>query len=809
MDSQWNLIYDQYEPKQEKLREALCTLGNGYFATRAAHEESRDDDHHYPGTYLAGGYNRLQSEIAGEIIENEDLVNWPNWLVLKFKPEGGEWMSLDEVKILEHRQTLDLRNAVLNRYIHVKDSDGRETVIESNRIVHMQHHHLAAIQWKFTAKNWSGNITIHSALDGSVINNGVARYRDLSSRHLKTLEKGTFDEEGIFLKTQTLQSEVVMAQAAKVSVMFENEIPAVHRQTIEEDDYIAHELNFEVSQNREITVEKIVAIYTSRDAAVSDPLNEAQKAILRAEKFDDLLVSQSKAWKSIWDRVDTRFTGDHPEDQLVLRLHIFHVLQTVSLNTAGLDVGVPSRGWHGEAYRGHIFWDELYICPFLSWTLPELARSLLIYRYRRLPEARYNAIEDGFDGAMFPWQSGSNGREESQKIHLNPKSGNWIPDDSRLQRHVNSAIAHNVWHYYQITRDLEFLYFFGAELMLDIAKFWASKVVWNEERGKFEIRQVVGPDEYHTHYPGSDQPGLNNNAYTNVMAVWVMKHALIVLETLDVKRADELKAQLNIEPEDLERWDRISRNMFIPFVKADRIFSQFEGFEDLEELDWEHYHEKYGEILRLDRIMEKEGKDVNKFKATKQADVLMLFYLFSSEELTELVNRCGYNFNPKYIPDNIRYYQDRTAHGSTLSKVVHSWVYARSNRNVSWHNFKEALMSDFKDIQGGTTSEGIHLGAMAGTIDLIQRAYLGLEMRDDKLWFNPQLPEGLTCIQYTMRYNGIWIEVKVKNQTLTLTRQKSWHNGTLKIVVKNQPYDLKKDDRKKFKLLKSSSRIIE
>lgn len=809
MDQCWNLNYDEYEAEKEGLREALCTLGNGYFATRAAHEESRDDNYHYPGTYLAGGYNRLESEIAGQVIENEDLVNWPNWLVLRFKPADGEWLNLDEMSVLAHRQTLNLREGLLQRFIHVKDGDGRETIIESSRLVHMQHPHLAAIQWKLTPKNWSGKIIIHSALDGSVINNGVARYRDLRGRHLQTLDHGTFEEDGIFIKTKATQSEVVMAQAAKVSAYFDRELPAVSRHEVKEEDYIAHQLTFEAEENRTVRIEKIVAIYTSRDAAVSDPLNEAQNAIMRAESFEALRANQATAWRSIWDRVDTQFEGDHPEDQLVLRLHIFHILQTVSLNSIGLDVGVPSRGWHGEAYRGHIFWDELFICPFLSWTVPEITRSLLIYRYRRLPEARYNARSAGYRGAMFPWQSGSNGREESQKIHLNPKSGNWIPDDSRLQRHVNAAIAYNVWQYYQITRDHEFLHFFGAELILDIACFWSGKVTWNERQQKFEILKVVGPDEYHTHYPGSKEPGLNNNAYTNVMVIWVMKHALEVLKILDEKRQEELKELLKITREELNRWEEITRKMFIPFVKPDRIFSQFEGFEDLEELDWDYYHKEYGEVLRLDRIMEKEGKDVNKYKASKQADVLMLFYLFSAEELTELVTGCGYNFKPTAIPENIKYYQERTAHGSTLSKVVHSWVLARSDRSHSWHNFKDALMSDFADVQGGTTPEGIHLGAMAGTVDLIQRGYLGLEMREDKLWFNPQLPESLKCISCTMRYCGIWIKIKVKDGVLSLTRKRSWHNGELNIVVKGQEYVLKRGETKQFRLLKSTSKLIE
>ena len=182
----------------------------------------------------------------------------------------------------------------------------------------------------------------------------------------------------------------------------------------------------------------------------------------------------------------------------MLRLHIFHLLQTTSFNAIDLDVGVPARGLHGEAYRGHIFWDELFIFPFLNLRIPELIRSLLMYPHRRLMEARHLAREAGHRGAMFPWQSGSSGCEESQMLHLNPRSGRWLPDHTHRQRHVNAAIAYNVWQYFHATGDVEFLWFFGAEMLLEIARFWASIATYNATRQRYEIHHVVGADEFHT-----------------------------------------------------------------------------------------------------------------------------------------------------------------------------------------------------------------------------------------------------------------------------------------------------------------------
>jgi alpha,alpha-trehalase len=454
-----------------------------------------------------------------------------------------------------------------------------------------------------------------------------------------------------------------------------------------------------------------------------------------------------------------------------LNLHIFHLLQTVSAHSIDLDVGVPPRGWHGEAYRGHIMWDELFIFPFLNLRKPVLTRALLRYRHRRLPEARRAAQAAGHRGAMFPWQSGSDGREESQRLHLNPLSGRWIADTSQRQRHINAAIAFNIWQYYEVTEDREFLYDFGAELMLEIARFWASLARYDADEGRYAICGVMGPDEFHTAYPGKDpdeEGGLDNNAYTNVMVSWLLTRTLDVLELLSDNRRRELCQRLQISEEELRSWDDISRNLVVPF-DGDGVISQFDGYEDLQEFDWAGYRRKYGGIERLDRILEQEGHDPNDYKISKQADVLMLFFLFSTEELTEIFNRLGYEFTPDMIFRTIDYYTKRTSHGSTLSWIVHAWVTARADRARSWQLLCQSLDSDFADLQGGTTAEGIHLGAMAGTVDLIQRCYIGIEPRANVLTFNPRLPRELTCLKTTVRYRGQTLDIVVNHEKLRIS----------------------------------------
>jgi alpha,alpha-trehalase len=253
---------------------------------------------------------------------------------------------------------------------------------------------------------------------------------------------------------------------------------------------------------------------------------------------------------------------------------------------------------------------------------------------------------------------------------------------------------------------------------------------------------------------------------------------------------------LNIQEEDLVRWENISRNIFIPFIQKGRIIEQFEGFDQLQDLDWEKYHSRYGENLRLDRILEKEGDDVQKYKAVKQPDVLMLFYLFSAEELNLIFERLGYRFDPKeHIPANISYYQEITSHGSTLSKVVHSWIFARSHRERSWKDFKKALISDFKDIQGGTTAEGIHLGAMAGTVDLIHRCYTGMEFRKESLYFNPQLPKNVKEIKFKCRYRRHWLDIQLTHDHLFLRSHGGWQD-VIKIKVNEDQFKMMKGEER-------------
>ncbi len=477
----WKLVFEGYEPDKQGLRETLCALGNGRFVTRGALPGSHADGRHYPGTYLAGGYNRLASYVGDRVIVNEDLVNLPNWLPVTFRPSGGTWLSIDDVDVLEYRVELDFRSGMLIHSMRVRDRDGRTSKLIERRIVSMAEPTLAATTTTLHAEDWGGPAEVVSVLDGNVRNRGVARYLSLNDHHLQHVsisgDRGV--RNIISLVIETSSSRLRMAMAARTSVTTERDVP-VHYSRVEYPGLVATDVQLEIEPDETITVEKVVSLRTARDRPSTEPLADARRDIELAHDFESLAAQHALAWQRLWLRSRLELENRDPAASRICNLHLFHLHQTLSEHSIDLDAGVPARGWHGEAYRGHIFWDELFILPFLDYRFPERVRGALLYRYRRLPEARRAAREAGYRGAMYPWQSASSGSEETQTMHLNPKSGRWLPDGSHLQRHINLAIAYNIWHHWLVAEEQELMFRGGAEMLLEIARFWSSIATFDE-----------------------------------------------------------------------------------------------------------------------------------------------------------------------------------------------------------------------------------------------------------------------------------------------------------------------------------------
>ncbi|MEN8156334.1 MAG: HAD-IA family hydrolase [Bacteroidota bacterium] len=766
-DDGWKLRYHDYQEESERSREALLAVGNGYFGTRGAMEESAANRVNYPGTYISGLFNRLVSKVGDRDIENEDFVNISNWLPVTFRIDGGEWFGFrpeSSLKIKSIDRTLDMQRGELRRELVVEDQSGRRTEVTSSRFASMTDPHRAGLRYAIKPLNYDATIEIRSELRGDHRNAGVERYNDLNQQHLLPVSEEAHGDR-MELVVKTSQSDIAIAVCASHRVSAA--AGGVKQDGESGSGWIRQTFTAAGAQGKEIVLEKLVSIFTSRDPGVDAPLQRALSTQEKMHSYKEEMDRSAGSWEEIWKEIDVVIEGDR-EAQRLVRLHLFQMMVSASSHHAGLDAGIPPRGLHGEAYRGHIFWDELYMLPLYNLHFPEVVRSVLIYRFNRLDAARAYAKEYGYEGAMFPWQSGSDGREETQVIHLNPLSGEWGDDYSSLQRHISLAIAYNTWNYYHATGDLEFMNQYGAELLLDICKFWVSKARPDDSGDRYHIDRVMGPDEFHEKLPGSAEGGLTDNAYSNLMVSWMLDKAFRVVENLTPDHRERVLSQLSLDREALIRWDEIMHSLALN-INENGVIEQFRGYFLLDELDWDGYTKRYGDIHRLDRILKAEGKSPDDYKLAKQADLLMSFYNLGEPEVKRILTDLDYPVPEDILETNFNYYIERTSHGSTLSRLVHARLaWQMGQRESGWNMFMDALRSDLVDIQGGTTGEGIHCGVMAGTVCDVIFTFGGLDLKGEQPELNPVLPDRWTGLQFCFRFRGVQYKVDITPGTVKL-----------------------------------------
>ncbi len=763
----WSIVYHDYDPEKERSREALLAVGNGYFGTRGAMEEASAGEANYPGTYMAGVFNRRISKVAGRDIENEDFVNCPNWLPISFRVGEEAWMDPNSIRLVRIQRRLSFRDGLLSREMIVEDEEWRRTKITSCRVASMGDPHVAALQYTVQPLNYDGRIGIRAELDGDLTNDGVARYRQLDQHHLEPVEgKGNGQEQCLLVKTN--QSNIEIGLACRMRVFVDQAEQASGMKHLETPGKVASEFTVELAEGQALTVEKLVSIYTSRESGKGMALGQAREKLDHLDGFHQVRSGSARAWEKIWGKADIQVEGDRFAQKL-LRMHAYHLMVTASVHNEKLDAGIPARGLHGEAYRGHIFWDEMYILNFYALHFPAIARSVLMYRYRRIGEARKYARQYGYEGAMYPWQSGSEGREETQVVHLNPVSGTWGDDYSSLQRHVSLAIAYNIWNYYWITMDDSFMAAGGGEMLLEICRFWASKAIWDEKTERYSIPKVMGPDEFHEHLPGADEGGLKDNAYTNIMVAWLFGKVTAYLDSEPGRQMGPILRKINLDGEEIDRWKDIKKRLTL-HISSEGIIAQFDGYFGLKELDWALYHERYGDIHRMDRILKAEGRSPDDYKVAKQADTLMAWYNLGKDEVSTLLSEMGYQADKAALRTNFEYYIQRTSHGSTLSRIVHaSLANELGLGDLAWELYMEALSSDYVDIQGGTTAEGIHAGVMGSTILFVIQSIAGIHFRDRILSVHPALPEGWKKISFNFAFRKKYYTFEVFREKMFIS----------------------------------------
>lgn len=801
-NERWSISYNNYSPKKEPSRETLCTVGNGYFGTRGAVEESKDNNINYPGTYVAGVYNKLKTKIIGRLIENEDMVNCPNWLPLTFKVGQSDWIDLNEVEIISFKRTLNLKKGVLLRKVIIKDEMDRETLIESIRMASMADPHVGAIKYSITPLNYSGKITVKSELDGSTVNSGVKRYSELGFRHYDVVKKGS-EKDTSYIHVRTNQSRIDIALAARLIVSAGNKKIKPGITNDESKDSVFASFSKFVPETETISVDKVITLYTSRDRnAKKPPLDRSISALKKIKSFDEILFNSEEAWGNIWKEIDIEVQGVSRVQKLI-RFNMYHLMITASPHNINIDGGFPARGLHGEAYRGHIFWDELFILPFYNIHFPEISKSILLYRYRRLDMARKNAADRGYEGALYPWQSGSDGSEQSQVIHLNPVSGEWDTDYSALQHHVSLGIALNIWQYYRMTGDIDFMEKYGAEIFFEISRFWASKAVYNNKAQRYEISGVMGPDEYHEKYPGSEEGGLKDNSYTNIMVAWLFKKAFEILDIIKKYSKTYPVKKINFQESEIKKWGDIGKKINI-VISRDGLISQFDGYFDLKELDWQKYLKRSKRIDRIDRLLKAEGLSPDEYKISKQADALMLFYNLGTGEVEDIIKEAGYlgcSKGKDILKDNFDYYIKRTSHDSTLSLITHSYLaHLIGYEKSGWRLYIKALNNDYNVILNRTVREGIHTGIMAGVVLMTLKCYAGVNFDREYVIIEPCLPVKWEkiCFSFTLRKKKYHLQID--RDRIRILVDKNSIDNYVKVIACRKEYVVKTGEWEEIKL---------
>ena len=772
----WQLEYYGYTPgKDEYSVESLLTVGNGFIGLRGTTPEMEISDANYPGLYLASLYNTAESEVSDRTITNEDFVNAPNlqkiYLVI-----DNEKIDIAQNTLLSFKRQLNLKTGLFTSFAEIETQTKKQLRIETQKIANMRNSHHYSILYRFTPLNFTGEIDVISEADGSVYNYNVARYRSLTNKHL-TIQTTEYFKSKALLIARTNQSDITVCQASQ---LFSDDFSLETLKSEKTAEKVIQKLTISVEKNRTYTLEKSVTVAKYQ---MGEQTTTSKLALLSLPRFKEMYAESKEAWRKLWENAAITIDGDLMS-QKMLNLHTYHLLVSAAPNAyeQSLDASITARGLHGEAYRGHIFWDELFILPFYILHFPKTAREILLYRYQRLTAAKKAAKEAGYQGAMFPWQSGLDGTEQSQELHLNPISGEWKEDHSRLQRHVSLAIAYNVWQYWHNVRDRSFMEQYGLELILEIAHFWQSAATLDSLTGRYSIEGVMGPDEFHESYPNSQKGGLKNNAYTNMMVVWLFEEVEKLRNQLSPEIFQSVAAKVQLSEDNFSQMTDIRKNLCLE-INPEGIIAQFEGYFDLKDLDWDHYREKYGNIYRMDRILNAEGKSADAYKVAKQADSLMIFYNFSTAQVHQILDDLTYRLPEDYVEKNLHYYLARTSHGSTLSRVVHAQLAAMvDQQDLAWSLYQEALYSDYRDIQGGTTAEGIHAGVMAATLYIPLTTFAGIDFREDVMRIDPNLPKQWQNIQF----RGINYHFNVTHETLTVVADQ---NTT--IILSGATHELK------------------
>lgn len=712
----WQITETSFDAQKQHHLETIFTIGNGYLCTRGAFEEGFLGDHR--ATFIHGMFD------AAPIVFTQ-LVNAPDWLPVVVAI-NGERFSLSSGEVNHYQRSLDLTNGVLRREVHWQSSKGEAINLIFERFASLADTH-TLLQKCQVIPEFDGEIELRFSLNGYMDNEGLL--------HWNWVDQG-IDHGVVFLLNQTRNSKVSCANAMRTVVIAG--VP-VKESFCDVQNSPTQTITFRAEAGKPIIVEKYVSVFTSRD--VDDVASAAKARVRQVIDWNTALVASSQAWAQEWERSDVQIEGDD-EAQIAIRFNLFQMLIAAPRQDDRVNIGAKTLS--GFGYRGHAFWDtEIFMLPLFTYTAPHIARNLLNYRVRNLPGARAKARQNGYEGAQFPWESADSGEEvtPSWVPHFSSRTKMvriWTGD---IEIHISADIAYAAWQYWKVTGDDAWMVEKGAELVLDIAKFWASRAEWDEEAGRYEYNDVIGPDEYHEH--------VDNNAFTNRMAQWTIQTALGLLQWLQAKapgKANALSTSLDLSPSRLDHWRDVVAKVYLPGA-PDGLIEQFEGYFNRRDV---HLPDLEPRTQSIQTIFGIEG--TNETQVLKQPDVLMLQYLLHNE------------YDIKQVQVNYDYYTARTDHtfGSSLGPSIQAIMACEVGKpEDAYEHFIRAVRADLRDVRGNA-GDGIHGASAAGTWQAIVFGFGGLRVSESGWRVRPRLPHHWRSLSFHFFYHGQMKQVTLR-----------------------------------------------
>jgi trehalose/maltose hydrolase-like predicted phosphorylase len=704
----WIISENAFDLSSLHHKETVFTIGNGYLSTRGAFEEG------FPGerrsTFVHGIFDDAPVVFT-------ELANTPDWLPLDVYL-NGERFSMVNGQVESFQRSLDLRNGLLTRQVCWRSPSGWVADLTFERFASLPDPHLLLVRCRVEPQ-FEGLLEFRAGINACTDNLGLA--------HWQWLGQGIQDDIA-YLHTRTRQTRIELAAAMRVEC---SSGESLSQEIWDAQNAPTAVVRARAAPGQAIVVTQIIALVSSRDTGEVVPA--AVERVARFRSWPAALAAHNAAWEKEWERADVIIEGDD-EVQTAIRFNLYHLLIAAPRKDDRVSIGAKTLSGYG--YRGHSFWDtEIFMLPFFTHTSPHIARNLLTYRSRLLPGARHKAAQNGFEGAMFPWECASDGEEVTPK---------WVPDiadPGRLVRiwcgdieiHISADIAFATHQYWRVTGDHGWFLEHGAELVMDTARFWASRAEWNSEAERYEYSLVIGPDEYHDR--------VDNNFFTNRMAQWNLQTALEVLAWLKgyaPHKASELVERLDLSDQRLAHWKNVIDFIYLPALPSGLV-EQFDGYFNLKDVDLSELEPRSVSVQALFGI---EG--ASQTQVIKQPDVLMLFYLLRGLYPEEVV-RINYN-----------YYTPRTdhTHGSSLGPAIQAIMACEMGLyEEAYEQFLRAARADLLDVRGNA-GDGIHGASAGGLWQAIVFGFGGLRVTPQGWSINPRLPQAWKRLAFKFFHNG-------------------------------------------------------